>query len=383
MVTDLPVVGVWAQSSGTLWKLTAQLPAYSQMSVDARHGDVGTASFTAPYDVKAHAVDTDSIVTFDWRGVRLMSAFVSTLEQGQDSDGPETLTFSGVDALSILAWSLAYPRPAQPLDSQTPWDAGAAAPIVKPAESAVLQVVGDNTVARRGLGLGVPASSGRGAAVRIRPAFDNLGDLVLKKATRGGIGVKVGLVDRPGTSSQADLAMSVYVGADRSGRVRFSADIPGSIRSWKVTSNAPTVSRVIVSGEPGIYRARNRGTGNWVYLREAFVQGPQAFDNSELDEAADQALDEGDPTVGVEVEAVETANQQAWIHYLPGDTVGVKLPTGLDTTIPVVAVKVDVSDQGPTVTTSLGDPDGSDPGAALAGLILGARNDISALERRT
>src|SRR6185369_9520461 len=98
--------------------------------------------------VKAQAAATDRMVRVDCRGQQLMAGFLTRYAPAR-KDGRYTLTLSGLDALSLLAWTLAWPQPANPIDQQTLWD-GQPAPIGPlPMEACVLRVIRENVVARR------------------------------------------------------------------------------------------------------------------------------------------------------------------------------------------------------------------------------------------
>jgi hypothetical protein len=382
-VVDLPRVTVW-QDGGTVWNVVGELPAYTSLSFEARYNDTGPWTMTVPWNTDAQKVATEHVLTFDWRGARPMTGVIGTYERAVDDDGNPVLNLSGLDALAYVGYCLAWPQPANPIGSQVIWDPNAAPPIRTTAGAAVRKLVLDNVVTRRTLNLTVAIDQGLGSTVSVRPAFDNLLELVLRKANRGGVGVRVNM-NAAGSegidSTLGSLTFRTYAGTDRSIQVQFS-DVDGSIASWTRTRNAPTASNVVVSGVQGKYRRVGRNAAGWNPTREQFVQGPASYDDTELDQAADEALDQGEPQVNVQVVAAETPSQLAFTHFDVGDTATAVL--GAQTLTDVIsAIKVTVDENGPKVTPVFGDPDGIDPRDKHAQLLRRARRDLDHQKRRT
>lgn len=382
MVTDLPRVTLWADA-GTQWNAVGDLPRYSSLSFEPRFNDTGPWQITVPWNEDAQKAGTEQLVTFDWRGVRPMTGVVNTYERAVD-DGEPVLNLSGLDALAYVGYSLAWPQPALGIASQALWDPNAAPPIRDVADAAILTLIRNNLIARRTQNVAVAASHGAGSTISIRPAFDNLLELALRKATRGGIGLKANMeaAGSDGVNSTVGLlTVRGYQPVDRSVRIVFD-DADGSIASWTRTRTAPTASNVVVSGVQGKYRRVGRAAAGWNPSREQFVQGPASFDDVELDQAADEALDAGEPAVNIQVVAAETPSQLAFLDYNVGDLATSQLggQTLVDT-ITAIGVKVDGS--GPTVSPVFGDPDGIDPRDAHAKLLRRARRDVDQQKRRT
>lgn len=384
MVTDLPAVTLW-EDQGTQWRQVGDLPVYDRLSLDVRFNDAGAWSVSAPWDVRAAKAGPGQMVTFDWRGLRVMTGIVERVERGReraDDDGwADSLTLSGLDALAYLGYSTAWPLPGQPIGSQVLWAEDADAPIVDSADRAVLKVVKNNLFGRRGLSVSVPTGTGMGSTVRIRPAFDNLLELALRKAGRGGIGLRATLSAADLSDAVAPLTVEAYLPSSRATRVVFS-DEDGSVGEWSWIRSAPTCSRAIVSGVQGAYRVVDRSAPQWNPVREQFVQGPASFDAAELDQAGEEALDAGAPQTTVQVEAVETGTTLAFRDYLPGDTATARLG-GRTLTAPVTAVGVTVDADGPVVRPVFGDPDGVDPQRVKDKLLRSARRDVDKQKRRT
>jgi hypothetical protein len=382
-VVDLPRVTLWADT-GTQWDAVGDLPAYTSLSFEPRFNDSGPWQLSVPWDSDAQKVDTEQLVTVDWRGVRPFTGVIGAYERTLDDEGSPVLNLSGIDALGYVGYSLAWPRPDLNLGSQTLWDPNAAPPIRTVADAAVLTLIRNNMVGRRTQTVDVASSHNIGSTISIRPAFDNLLELALRKATRGGIGIKAGIeaVGSDGVNStDGILTVRAYQPTDKSVRVVFD-DSDGSIASWTRRRTAPTASNVIVSGVQGKYRRVGRNATGWNPTREQFVQGPASYDDTELDQAADEALDQGEPQVNISVVAAETPSQLAFVDYTVGDTATARLgaQTLVDT---ITAIQVTVGDGGPVVTPVFGDPDGIDPRDAHAKLLRRTRRDVDQQKRRT
>lgn len=380
-MVSLPTVSVWADQ-GAEWAKVSEVATYSELSFAPRHLDAGTWSLTMPYNSQALAFTRDRLVTFDWRGVRPLTGIVTTFAPSS-KDGATMLEVGGVSATAMLSWALAWPDPTVGLSNQPYHDPNAPAPIVDDAETVVRTLILDNMVTRRGMTLAVPSNQHRGITLRARPAFDNLLDLVTKKARRGGLGVSLDLVDTSGT--RADLTATIYEPQDLSMRVRFSETLGGSIREWTQTEQAPTATRTIVGGAGSagsrIFRAVTTSDSDdaavaWGGHREVFLDGPQSYDNTELDEAGTESLDQQASTVSLSVAAAEAAGLLAFTDYNVGDLATATLTTGLDVIDVISSIEVKITAAGPTVTPTFGDPDADDPALSTAQLLRALRREV-------
>lgn len=383
---EFPIVSVW-ENLGAEWAKVAEVATYTELAFAPRHLDAGTWSITCPYDQQALAFEKARLVTFDFRGYR-MTGVVAQPNPSTDEQGATQLHLSGLDALSILSWALAWPDPTVGIGAQPYHDPSDPAPYVDDAETVLLDLIDLNLVTRRGMTITIPASASRGTTIRARPNFENLLELVAKKAKRGGIGVNVGLVDTSGT--RAELTVSVYEPDDVSSRVRFAETIDGSLRSWSETEDAPTATRAIVGGAgAGASRLLRSVTTvesvaaatAWGGHREVFIDGPQSFDNDELDEAGTEAIDASEST-SLTVEAAESAGLLAFRDYNVGDIASATLLTGLDITDVITQIEVKVGDDGVTVTPAFGDPDAGNPEVSLAQIVRGVKRDVKQLAAR-
>lgn len=396
VAADEPIeVSVWEPSqpgvaAGT-WSLVGGA-SYTRLEVEPRHADVGVWSMTlprtstlgAPGFSQADAITAPRIVTTLFRG-DLRSWVIDPRTVTAADDGHLSVTVGGFDALAVLGWVVAWPAPAAAITAQP------AQAVYTGTAAQVIAALVTAEARRTGLALDVdppPAPAASDPQVPSRPRFDNALTEVLRVAKRGGIGVRVGLAPTVG-ATRARLRLSFYTPRDRTVRVRLAA-AEGSLSSWELTESAPTATRAVVGG---------LGEGSGQYLRvvttpdsvaqavewgghrEVFVEGPDTFDDTVLDEAGRDALAEGAATASLTMEAQEPAGTKAFQAFLPGDRVtAVPLP-GVEIADVVTAVRVVHETRGvPAVTPIFGDPDPDDPDARAARLIRALRRDVAAMK---
>jgi hypothetical protein len=379
---DLPEVSVWAPT-GAEYSLVGSILAYDSLTFEPHYLEPGTWEMTLPFGGPAQSLVADCLCTIDWRGKRT----TWTLDTFNPASSPEgaTLTVGGPSALSLLGRELAWPSPAAALTAQAsppPLTSG-------DAETVVRSLVSDNWVTRRGEALALGTNGNRGSTVRARPKFDNLLDLVTRKARTGGIGVDINLLNS--SSTRASLRMTVWIPADLTTRVRLSEKV-GNLLGWTQTNTAPTATRAIVTGATGgtgdIYKLVTTAEGDaaaadWGGHRVVLVQGPASYDNSDLIQAGEEALDEGVVTTNVALEASDTSGLQAFRDYGVGDLVTGQLTTGLDVEDVISSIRVDVGDGYPEITPMFGKPNADDPMVSMAELVRHLNRRIRLLEQRS
>lgn len=412
-MTDLPAVAVWDYTAGTGWAVVGDLPEFSSLDLQVRHNDPGTFELTVPYTKRTLSLLHDRMVTFDWRGQRLMTGVIDKFDTGTDEQGDPILSVYGRDALCVLGWALAWPDPSQGINQQPFWDSADPAPLVFPAETLALRLVRQNMVTRRAMDLVVPTSLDRGTTVRARPNFDNLLELVTRKADNGGVTVRLGLVDTSG--SRAALTFWVDApGENTSERIIvFSPTLDGTLAGWRLSQAAPTATRAIVRGA-SVEILKSRQTtdsiaeaAKWGGDREVFAAEDNAFDDSDLNAAGDDAIKAGRERVSVSVDASETPSLQAFRDFNVGDTAIAELPGGLavrqydrvpggvvfktqppdplsamTVTDTITSIRLVVDAGGPQVTLTFGDPDALRPDVQTARVIRDTRRDVSRINRK-
>lgn len=381
---DLPEVSVWAPL-GSEYALVGSIVAYDTLMFEPHYLEAGVWEMVLPYNLPATSLTTDRLCTIDWRGSRTTWT-MDTFNPASKPDGGTTLTVGGPSALSLFARELAWPSPAAALTAQVdnppPLTIG-------DAETVIRSLVSANWVTRRGETLALGVNGNRGTTVRARPKFDNLLDLVTRKARVGGIGVDINLLNI--SSTRASLRMNVWVPADLTLRVRLSEKV-GNLLGWTQTNTAPTATEAIVTGASGgtgdIYRQVTTAesiaaAAEWGGHRVVLVQGPASYDNDDLIQAGEEALDEGVVTNNVALEAADTSGLQAFRDYNVGDLVTGELTTGLDVQDVISSIKVDVAEGYPEITPTFGRPDADDPTVSMAELIRQLNRRIRLLEQRS
>ena len=382
---SLPTVAVW-RPLGSQWAKVGDVATYSELRFAPTHLDIGSWSMTLPYDDAALAIVKGRLLTFDWRGKRPLTGEILVRSEATDPEtGQLLLNVSGVGAASRLGWGQAWPDPTKGLNDPAQPVSGLYS---GPAETVVLDIIRQNLRDRDGMAITVPASAGRGGDVKARTRYDNLLELVTKKARRGGIGIRVGLVDTSGTRAQ--LKVSVYVPVDRSRRVELSQKI-GTVREWNHTETAPTATRALVggagTGTTRVWRqvttdASNADAAAWGGHRTVFVDYPDSFDNTELDQAGEEALDAGASTTSLALTATEAEGLLAFQDYDVGDKATGELVTGVSVVDVITSIEVAVTATGVDVTPMFGDPDAHQPELAQAQLIRGLRREVKQLQTR-
>lgn len=401
VANDLPIVSVWADA-GTQWNKVGEIAAYESLMFEPRNLEPGTWQMSLPYDDRAQALIPSRLVTIDWRGKTTTWTVESFAPSADEQSGIAMLAVGGTAGMSILSRELAWPNPANSLATQPYIDPSATVtPVI--AETFVLNQIQGNFVTRRGVTMTVPASGGRGATVQMRPNFDNLLELVLNAVRASGqdvtrptvpaFRVDVGLVRTAPGSLRANLTVVIKTPAALTGRARLSYRV-GTIRSWTQTNTAPTATRVLVagagSGTTKVWRDVTtpdsiQAATDWGGHRVMFLQGPDSFDNPELDQAGKSQLSESVGTTALAVEAAEAPGLLAFQDYEVGDQVTVELMSNPQ--FPIVdnyvsGISVTVDSGGPQVVPSFGDPNDLHPQLTMAQMIKAQRRRIRALEQR-
>lgn len=395
VANDLPIVSVWADA-GSQWNKVGEIAAYESLSFEPRNLEPGTWQMSLPYDDRAQALIPSRLVTIDWRGKTTTWTIETFTPSADEQSGIAMLAVGGTAGMSILGRELAWPNPANSLATQPYIDPTTTVTPVT-AETFILNTITGNFVTRRGVTMTVPASGGRGATVQMRPNFDNLLELVLSAVRASGtvpaFRVDVGLVRTAPGSLRANLTVVVKAPAALTGRAKLSYRV-GTIRSWTQTNTAPTATRVLVAGAgtgtTKVWRdvhttESDTAATAWGGHRVMFLQGPNSFDNPELDQAGKAQLSETVGTTALAVEAAEASGLLAFTDYEVGDQVTVELMSSPQ--FPVVdnyvsGISVTVDSGGPMVVPSFGDPNDLHPQLTMAQMIKAQRRRIRALEQR-
>ncbi len=388
--SDLIEVSVW-EPLGSGWAMVGGA-TYTRLDFAPRHHDVGVWSMTLPDGEQAAKITPGRLVSTLFRD-ELLTWTVSPITVESSVDGARQVTVGGFDALAMLDWSLAWPVPAAAIGSQSasgryPTAAGTTAP----AETVIRDMVADNFRDRDGYAVTVGNSLGRGAQTVARPAFDNLLDLVLRKAKRGGIGVRLGL-ETSTSATRADLVLRFYVPRDLTTRVHLSG-ADGSLTSWALERTAPTATRAIVAGAKGpdatavpylrvvTTPQSEADAAAWGGRREVYVEGPETFDNPPLDDAGEDALAEGAATTTLTMAAAEPAGTWAFRDFRVGDQVTAIPVEGVEIVDVLTSIEVVHDGGAPLVTPTFGDPDADVPERQAGQITYALRREVQQMKTR-
>lgn len=374
-------VSAWTHIGDGNW-ITVGGATYERLEMEIRHQDVGTWSMTLPDGHQSDAITPGRLVTTRFRDdlrTWVLDPRTATLSE----EGETTVTLAGVDALSYLGHEIAWPNPTLPLADQL-----AEGNYTGPAETVIRTLVTQNLSGRYGLDFDAPASQGRGTTVTSKPRYVNLLEEVLTLAKAGGIGVRFGLATTS-SDTRARLQLSFHVPRDRTTRVHLSAD-EGSLESWELIETAPTATRAIVGGfgeGAGQYLREvatpegDAAAAEWGGHRVVFVDGPDTFDNTVLDQTGREAITAGLPTTSLTMAAQEPAGTRAFVAFTLGDQVTALPAPDLEIPDVVSAIRIiHEADSGVEVTPIFGSPDEGDPDAVTAEIIRNLRRELQALK---
>lgn len=381
---DEIVVSVWERGSGAEWIVVGEM-TYEALMFAPRHLDMGVWSLTMPFGDQAAKLKPNRLVTTEFRG-ELLTWRIERLTTTSDEAGSRQVVASGFDAVSFLAQPTCWPSPAALITDQAeqgnyPTAAG---------ETVIRSLIVDNFVTRQGRALAIAApDAARGLPVSAQPRFDNLFELVQRKAREAKIGIRLGLV--PTTSStRAQLTLDFYVPQDRTLRVQLASE-DGSLGSWSLVEAEPTATRALVGGAgvgAGQYFRDVRTTESqqdenvWGGSWEEYVEGPETFDDPPLDEAGREALTEKGSTRALTMAAREPEGTLAFRDFHVGDlALAIPVPT---VEIPDVIQSIEVThEDGPVeVIPIFGDPDEEDADRLTAQTIRRLRREIAASKTR-
>lgn len=393
-VPEMVEVSVW-EADGDEYQMVGGI-AYDRLDFGPRHLDVGPWSMTVTEGPQSAKLTPARLVTTLYRGTLLTWVVNPVTDQSAEDTTGATRTVAGFDALSMLGWETAWPNPTLRIGNQDPQGR---VPLAEPegpggkapAETVIRTLIADNFRDRAGFPLVCPPSQGRGSDVVARPEFDNLQELVLRKAKAGGIGVRLGLVNTT-SSTRAALTLSFYVPRDRTTRVHLTA-ADGSLESWSLTRNAPTCTQAIVVGaknadETAAYvkvvttPESIADAANWGGHRSLLVEGPETFDDEPLIDAGEDALREGAAVTALDMAASEPVGTLAFRDFAVGDRVIAVPVAGVEIADVLTSITV-THDDGPiTVTPTFGDPDADLPGVQEAQIVRGLRREVQRMKTR-
>lgn len=339
---------------------------WTKVDVTLRFNEPGSGSFTAPArpELMALLAGGNRIVVIRDGAVFMAGPYEHhefTWEVGAD---PGEVTVSFAEDLALIAGRVTYPDPALVATSTSQ-------PAYRTfsgtnAEDVMRALVDENAgpgalTVREVPQLVLGADAGVGGNINLRTRFEPLCDALRSAAIVGG-----GLGFRTVQTSTA-IEFRVYDPQDLSGTVRFSRGL-GNLRKIQYRREAPRVTAAIVggAGEGDAREIRERlssgAISTWWRL-ESFVDQRQTGDDTELDQAGDEALVEGAERGQLQITTVDTPDQRYGEHYGLGDIVSVEVTPGFEVADVVRAVQLVATPlDGEVVTPTVGTQEAtSDP----------------------
>lgn len=312
-----------------------QLTTWTDVQVVDRWRDVGRWVLTLADPAEAALVERGGGVIVRRGDTTIMSGPWDSRQVTQEGSS-QTTTLSGPDDTVLLAQTLAWPSPSAAISAQGAYDTRTGN-----AEELILAYAGAN-FARLGRAVTLPASQGRGGSLTVRARFLTLLEVAQKcAAADSSLGFRL--------VQQADrgVGVDVWSASDLSGGVGLFSDAVGNANAWTYTEAPPQLTRVVVAGGEQLaarwlrsYTAESVGglegsESDWRMVAEGFVDRrdvdvEDATANTELAEAGQEALVEGQAKVALRVQVEDTApGLQYGVDFRIGDLVSV-FPAGLE-----------------------------------------------------
>lgn len=337
---------------------------WTDIDITLRFNEPGSGSVTCP---AWPAVMTQLAAGNRLTVVRDGAVFAAGPIEGDDYDwrigeDPGEIVVDFGEDLALIAGRVTYPDPSLACTSDSQPDYWAVSATA--AGTAMLALVDDNAgpsalAARQVTSLTVGDGTGVGSAVSYRTRWTAVCDDLRTLATAGG-----GLGFRT-TETASSIVFEVYAPVDRStgvGAVRYSRGM-GNLRQVTRKRRAPTGTAAIVGGGGELAdrvireRVSTAGVAAW-WRTEVFVDQRQTSDTTELDQAGDEALDDGAETVSLSMVTVDTVDQAFGTHYGLGDKVAVEPIPGFQVADVVRAVRLQATpEDGEQITSTVGTSD--------------------------
>lgn len=323
----------WSLSSrDSSYRLSGGLPLKSASFV-RRHLGVDTAVVTTPLTPEAFELLQPSCGLELWRdGRQEFTGLVAELNAVWDAEsGERLLKASCVGDQQHLADRLVFPDPSRPAADQTVNDYWT---FTGQASSAMLQLISDQAgpschIDRRVPNLVLSPDPSVGASRSWSGLFDSVMDqlTVMSVASGANLGVQV----RPNDGS---LITTIVAPRNLAGTIRFSADL-GNLTGFDYRVGVPTVTHAISAGQ-GDLHARMRAlvatsdplANMWGRQIWAYIDRRDTAEVAELQQAAEDALANGGPTVSLAVTLIDSEAATYGRDWDVGDlvTVHVGLP---------------------------------------------------------
>jgi Siphovirus ReqiPepy6 Gp37-like protein len=299
------------------WRIpVAEVDTYESFTVIARHNAVATWELVLPADT-----DAARALLASYRPRLLLSTDTvyrsgpaTRFQRNQSQDG-DLLTVNGVDDLALLSFRLAHPQPGSPAPPYSTTAADARTGVASTVFSGYVdRNAGPGAITARQIpGLTILLPTPFGPTVSMSGAWQNLLDFIAQAANAAGVGIRV-----------RDLQFEVF---QPSGSADFSVDL-GTLAAWESVLEMPDANYVYVGGSgvgtARVYREYADTPSMLAWGRiEQFSDQRNTAVTAELDQAGGEALASGARPPTVEMEALDTEQQQFLRDWNVGDQVTV------------------------------------------------------------
>lgn len=375
-MTD-PEITVYVRNSSL--QRVAQVDDYTDLEVTARHNAVGSWVLTLD-----RRLDAAIALTAPNAGIEILAGDATVITgpatnpKIEQSEQTNRATIAGVSDDVWLARRLAYPQPS----TGPPYNAYEYDVRTGVASTVMGQYVeynaGPSAIGPRQVpGLTVGTDPVLGGTGTWRARWQPLPELLTEIATWAGLGYQT-------TQSGTSLVFGVYEPVDRSGSVRFDAEL-GTLSAAAYEVTVPESTYVIVGGDGDgtaritreVFDADQQAT--WGRI-EAFRDRPGTTDTAELDQAGAEQLTEDAEKTSLSLTPLDTDQQRYGQHYTLGDRVSAVV-AGVVVVDVVREITLKVTADERTVTPLIGTP-GALGGLRLFADVRDAVSRIRRLERR-
>lgn len=355
------------------------------IQVTPLHNNIGSWTLTLPDE---HAMcdalrqPGSGLIVTGLNDVILSGPTTNPVFAATPDDIAGTVTFTGVGDTIILADALAWPDPS---NSTAETQAASFDNRTAVAETLMHAYVNANigpgaSAARKNPNLIMGTDLGRGSSISKSARFPVLGELLQDIAVPDNLGFRV-------VQRGSQLVFETYQVQDRSALVRLSL-ANGEISGQKVSTSAPTATRVIVAGTGtlvGRKFVQRTSTDSlaaetaWGRRIERFLDNRGSDQTTQLNQAGDEVLaNEGGTIIGIQVVPAEGSDRVYGKDWFLGDQVSVEV-NGVETSAVAIGAVLKIDSDGMRLGIQLGDTVafGDNQANALAGVA----SRVSNLER--
>lgn len=335
-------------------------------------------------------------VLINWNGVAVVPVIAeegaTDRAVGASGEVAETITFAGADMLALLAQRVAYPDPL------SAWSAQTVSTVTKTGapETVIKGLITDNMIsagdaARNVPGLAVatdqarggtctwhittpdPASQAATGAATVATSLMGIWRSIAAQASVP-IGLQIAL-----TGGQ--LAADCYLPADLSARAVFSARL-GNLSDASLDVVNPSANAILLQSNVTAAKfteSAGAGAGPW-RRAESFSDQSSVTDSAAVDQAATDAVTQGQAQTRLGATAVDIAQLRFGADYQVGDTVAVDLFDDLTYTDIVSAVDLHAEATADAYTETVTPAIGTD--TSDGGISAGLAKQLAALEQQ-